>query len=63
MFGRFGMMSPVEGKRFIIKVRMKEIPCCRTSQTEDYRVRCIFIGNSNLCGHACERHFSSYVLL
>lgn len=61
MFGRFEMMSPVEGMRFIIKVRMKEIPCCRTSQTED-RVRCIFIGNSNVCGHACERHFSSYVL-
>jgi len=62
VFGSFGMMSPVEGMRFIIKVRMKEIPCCRTSQTEDW-VRCIFIGNSNVCGHSCERHFSSYVLL
>jgi hypothetical protein len=62
MFGRFGMMSPVEVIRFIVKVRMKEIPCCRTSHTEDL-VRYIFIGNSNVCGHSCERHFSSYVLL
>jgi hypothetical protein len=58
----FGMKSPVEGMRFIIKVRMNEIPFCR-SFAEGEISALYFIGNSNVCGHACERHFSSYVLM